>query len=89
MKKRIALTCKDPGMFFHDCLGCKHYEKCDYWNKVKRKKSGQNLQSNCNHDYEFKASTFENPKWVNFYTCRKCGKRLKIYDDHRHGGGQL
>ena len=40
MKKRIALTCKDPGQFFRDCPACKYYEKCDYFNKSKRKKKG-------------------------------------------------
>lgn len=34
--ERYALTCKDPGQFFRDCLGCKHYEKCDYFNKTER-----------------------------------------------------
>ncbi len=31
--KRIALTCKDPGKWFHDCVDCDHYEKCDYFQK--------------------------------------------------------
>lgn len=84
MKRRIALTCKDPGQFFEDCRACKHYEKCDYWNKVKKKKkeARQNLQPDCNHDYEFKASQFKDPKWLNFYTCRKCGKELKVYNNN-------
>ncbi len=34
--KKIALTCKDPGQFFRDCKGCKHFEKCDYFNKEKQ-----------------------------------------------------
>ncbi len=38
MKKRIALTCKDPGQFFRNCRLCKHYEKCDYFNKAKEKR---------------------------------------------------
>lgn len=37
--KRIALTCKDPTQFFEDCRACKHYEKCDYFNKIKGKKA--------------------------------------------------
>lgn len=34
--KRIALTCKDPGRFFHDCEGCEYYDGCDYFQKVKQ-----------------------------------------------------
>lgn len=80
MKKRIALTCKDPGQFFrtNGCRDCEHYEKCDYFDKAKKK--SQDPQVDCNHDYEFKASQFKDPKWINFYTCRKCGKRLKVYN---------
>jgi len=38
MKKRIALTCKDPGQFFRDCPGCQFFDGCDFFNKSKRKK---------------------------------------------------
>lgn len=85
--KKIMLTCKDPGQFFRDCPACKHYEKCDYFNKIKKRKKEAKV-TECNHDYEFKASQFKYPKWVNFYTCRKCGKRLKVHDTHK-GGEQL
>ena len=37
--KRIALTCKDPGKWFHDCVDCNHYEKCDYFQKPKQSPS--------------------------------------------------
>ena len=42
MRKKIALTCKDPGQFFRTggCRDCEHYEKCDYFNKEKKKKKG-------------------------------------------------
>lgn len=44
-----------------------------------------NLQPNCNHDYEFKKSQFKDMEWWNIYKCRKCGKRLKVYDSNlRH-----
>lgn len=33
---KIALTCKDPSKFFHDCEGCKRYNDCDYFQKPKR-----------------------------------------------------
>ena len=33
--KKISLTCKDSGKFFHDCVGCNHYKKCDYFGKKK------------------------------------------------------
>ncbi len=36
MKNRFALTCKDPGQFFRDCRGCKHYDRCDYFDKAER-----------------------------------------------------
>lgn len=36
--KRIALTCKHPGKFFHDCVGCDYYDGCDYFQKIKRRK---------------------------------------------------
>lgn len=35
--KRIALTCKDPGKFFHDCKDCEFYNGCDYFQKVERR----------------------------------------------------
>lgn len=41
MKKRIALTCKDPGQFFQDCPGCKHYDGCEFFNKVKTRPGKQ------------------------------------------------
>lgn len=45
----------------------------------------QNLQTNCNHDYEFKISKFKDMKWINFYRCRKCGGILKVYNSNlRH-----
>jgi len=31
------ITCDDPNKFFHDCKDCDHYEKCDYFQKVKRR----------------------------------------------------
>lgn len=37
-EKRIALTCKDPETFFHDCKGCKYYNNCNYFQKVERRK---------------------------------------------------
>ena len=37
--KRITLACKDPGKWFHDCKDCEHYEKCDYFQKVKQNPS--------------------------------------------------
>lgn len=79
--KRIALTCKDPGQFFRDCLACKHYEKCDYFNKIKESKKEVKVIE-CNHDYEFKESQFRNMKWWNIYKCRKCSKRLKVYNSN-------
>lgn len=33
--KRIALTCKDSGKWFHDCIDCEHYDTCDYFQKNK------------------------------------------------------
>ena len=49
--KRVALTCKDPGLFFRDCVGCKHYDNCDYFQKKKPKeveheKKKSNKQAN-------------------------------------------
>ena len=97
MKKTIMLTCKDPGQFFRNCLACKHYEKCDYFNKAKnkRKKKEDRIEARkkkkwgqapyCNHDYEFKESQFKDMKWWNIYKCRKCSKRLKVYNSNlRH-----
>ena len=34
--KRITLTCKDSGKFFHDCEDCEHYDGCDYFQKNKQ-----------------------------------------------------
>ncbi len=34
--KRISLTCKDSGKFFHDCKDCEHYDDCDYFNKKEK-----------------------------------------------------
>ena len=36
--KRITLTCKDSGKYFHNCEGCNYYDNCDYFDKPKRKK---------------------------------------------------
>ena len=40
--KRISLACDDPGKFFLDCKECEHYEKCDYFQKVERRKETKN-----------------------------------------------
>ena len=42
----------------------------------------QELQTDCNHDYEFIISQFKNMGWWNYYKCRKCGKMLKIYNSN-------
>lgn len=34
--KKISLTCKDPGKFFHDCKDCEHYDDCDYFDKKEK-----------------------------------------------------
>ena len=44
--KKIALTCKDPGQFFRDCKGCKHYARCDYFDKFKKKDEVKNETNN-------------------------------------------
>ena len=49
--KRITLTCKDSGKFFHDCKGCNHYNKCNYLDKKKRRyKKRKNLTTAQIHD---------------------------------------
>lgn len=42
----------------------------------------EKTQDDCNHDYEFKISQFKNMQWWNYYTCRKCGKGLKVYSSN-------
>lgn len=45
----------------------------------------KNLQNDCNHNYEFEVSRFEDMKWINYYKCRLCGKPMKIYNSNlRH-----
>ena len=77
-KKKITLTCKDPGRFFHSCEGCKFYDECDYFNKIERKKN-PNPQADCNHSYEFKnLLLISGMGWVDRYECQKCGKEKNI-----------
>ncbi len=35
--KRKALTCADPGKWFHDCKGCGHFDGCDYFQKFEKR----------------------------------------------------
>ncbi len=44
--KKITLTCKDSGKFFHDCVGCNHYNRCDYFGKNKRRNKDEKNKSN-------------------------------------------
>lgn len=56
--KKITLTCKDSGKFFHDCDDCKYYDSCNYFDKNKQQWADMKKRNLTNKKIR-KASTLE------------------------------